>query len=855
MFALAQALANVNNNAVVRQAAGLYLKNCLTSKDENAKLQFQQRWLLIDASARDQIKNLVVNALATEPSSPSQAAQCIASIACAELPTGVWYDILDILSDNVSSSEVAKLREASLEALSYICEDLDPRYLAVKSNIILTAVIKGMRKEETNLRIRLAATKALYNCLELTTSNFETEGERHYIMQVVCECTQCKEDSRIRVAALQNLVKIVSMYYQYMEAYMGPALFTITLTAMKSQEDEEALQGIEFWSTVCDEETDLAMEALEAEAQHRIPEVVSRFYIKGALLYLLPILCATLARQDEHDDEDDWTPSKAAGVCMMLIASCIGNDIINPPAIGENVMPTPLIPQFISENIGNADWRFRDAAVFTLGAIVEGPSTQCVEPIVKMHFERLIHLMVKEDEVVQVRDTAAWSLGRICQILQDVVVTEVVLHPLLQVLVKGLGMEPRVATNVCWAISSLAEAAYEAADIPEGVEEDDDPPTYALSGSFTIIVEKLILTAERQDSGQSNLRNAAYEAIGDMIKFSPKDCYETVQKTALVMLQKLETILQAESQIQAGPSRTQLVDMASLLCATMQSLLRKVNSQDAIQLSHMVMKAMQLMLGSSVGRTGGVQDDAISTVGVVVQVIKEEFMKHLADFKPFLIQGLQRVDEYQVCITTVGVVGDLCRALEKQFTVLLAEVMTILMQNLSNPNCHRLIKPHILSAIGDIALAVGIEFKPYLETSLKMLNQASCAQIDKNDYDMIVYLNSLRDGCLEAYTGILQGLKGDDVKPSSDVKILEPTIPFIINYIKSIADDDDRSEDNMAASAGLIGDLCTVYGSEVRTAFGGIQSVLKMLEKGKASSIERTQSLCSWALSRIRAKK
>ena len=58
--------------------------------------------------------------------------------------------------------------------------------------------------------------------------------------------------------------------------------------------------------------------------------------------------------------------------------------------------------------------------------------------------------MVKEDEVVQVRDTAAWSLGRICQILQDVVVTEVVLHPLLQVLVKGLGMEPRVATNVCW---------------------------------------------------------------------------------------------------------------------------------------------------------------------------------------------------------------------------------------------------------------------------------------------------------------------------------------------------------------------------------------------------------------------
>ena len=31
---------------------------------------------------------------------------------------------------------------------------------------------------------------------------------------------------------------------------------------------------------------------------------------------------------------------------------------------------------------------------------------------------------------------------------------------------------------------------------------------------------------------------------------------------------------------------------------------------------------------------------------------------------------------------------------------------------------------------------------------------------------MIDYLNELRNGCLEAYTGIVQGLKGDGEKPS-----------------------------------------------------------------------------------------
>ena len=46
-------------------------------------------------------------------------------------------------------------------------------------------------------------------------------------MQVVCEATQ-SEDSRVRVAALQCLVKIMSLYYVYMEHYMGPALFAVS---------------------------------------------------------------------------------------------------------------------------------------------------------------------------------------------------------------------------------------------------------------------------------------------------------------------------------------------------------------------------------------------------------------------------------------------------------------------------------------------------------------------------------------------------------------------------------------------------------------------------------------------------
>jgi importin subunit beta-1 len=66
-------------------------------------------------------------------------------------------------------------------------------------------------------------------------------------MQVVCEATQAT-DVQVKVAALQCLVKIMSLYYQFMESYMGPALFAITLEAMKSDIDEVRKQKLKLFN-------------------------------------------------------------------------------------------------------------------------------------------------------------------------------------------------------------------------------------------------------------------------------------------------------------------------------------------------------------------------------------------------------------------------------------------------------------------------------------------------------------------------------------------------------------------------------------------------------------------------------
>src|SRR5690625_6616646 len=102
----------------------------------------------------------------------------------------------------------------------------------------------------------------------------------------------------------------MSLYYIYMEQYMTVALFAITLQAIKSDQPEISLQGIEFWSNVCDEEIELSIEASEAAEQGRPPSRTSKFYAKGALPYLVPLLLQTLTHQDEDADEDEWNPDR-----------------------------------------------------------------------------------------------------------------------------------------------------------------------------------------------------------------------------------------------------------------------------------------------------------------------------------------------------------------------------------------------------------------------------------------------------------------------------------------------------------------------------------------------------------------
>ena len=123
-----------------------------------------------------------------------------------------------------------------------------------------------------------------------------------------------------------------------------------------------------------------------------------------------------------------------------------------------------------------------------------------------------------------------------------------------------------------------------------------------------------------------------------------------------------------------------------------------------------------------------------------------------------------------MCSVTVGVVGDICRALDAKIEPYCDKIVYLLLRDLESDKLHRSVKPPILSCFGDLALATGPSFEKYVPYVISMLQSAMQLSLNTgtDDEDMIDYNNELRNGIFEAYAGILQGFKSD---PSTKGKI------------------------------------------------------------------------------------
>jgi len=816
---LCEELANENSPSHIRTVAGISLKNTVSAREIARKEQMVQRWIALSDETKQSVKFSVLNTLNSDDiKAGSTAAQVIAAIAAIDIPRNQWPDLIQILLENVTKSEKSNLKQASLQTIGYTCELINPEILASQSNSILTAVVNGAVKEEPNQEVRLAAIQALTNSLEFTRANFDQETERNYIMQVVCEATQSENES-VKVAAFECLVRIMQLYYEKMELYMQKALYGLTITGMKSDDEKVALQAVEFWSTVCDEEIALAVEIEEAQITNTEPPVC-HYFAKAAVNDLVPTLLWLLTKKGMDDEDDEWNISMAAATCLSLLATCVEDDIVGP------VLP------FVESNINNSDWVYREAAIMAFGSILEGPNPTNLYPLVNQALPLLVNLM--KDDITQVKDTTAWTLGRISDVLPDTLKNETTLHSLVTVVTEGLSDTPRVASNCCWCLMNLAEQLE-----PEDLEVN---VTYPLSKYFEGIITALLNASQQEQANtEINFRASIYEAMSTLVSHCSKDCLQIVAKLTEVTLQKLDETIMLQNQIVNIDDRLAHHELQANLCSVLTSCIRRLD-KDITVMSDNIMTTL-LRIISSASKSSTVLEDAFLAVGALSAVIEGGFSKYIESFVPYLNVALQAHEEYQMCSIAVGLVGDICRALNEGVIPYTDEFMTHLLEDLQSSILHRDVKPAILSCFGDIALAIGSNFVNYLSIVMAVLKQASSMEASPNDYDMIDYVNQLREGILEAYVGIVQGLKSGNCAGE-----MASHVNDIFAFMHTIHDDVEKTEALIRCILGLIGDFADAFpNGELNPLFSEpwIQEIIREGKRMRGSI--STKEVAKWA--------
>ncbi|KAK4145371.1 armadillo-type protein [Dichotomopilus funicola] len=824
LLTLVQALANDSTEGHIRAAAGIALKNAFTAREFARQAELQAKWLnQTDQDSKTRIKQLALETLSSTNAQAGQAtAQVIAAVAAIELPRNQWPDLMHVLVRNVSEGTQHQ-KQSSLTTIGFICESQDTELrasLVAHSNAILTAVVQGARKEEPNGEVRLAAITALGDSLEFVGNNFKHEGERNYIMQVVCEATQA-EDSRIQQGAFGCLNRIMALYYENMRFYMEKALFGLTILGMKSDDEDVAKLAVEFWSTVCEEEINIEDDNAQVESSDQMRPFYN--FSRVATNEVVPVLLGLLTKQDEDAGDDEYNISRAAYQSLQLYAQAVGAAVIQP------------VIQFVEANLRHEDWHHRDAAVSAFGAIMDGPEEKLLDPIVKSGIQPLISMM--EDPSVHVRDSTAYALGRITESCSEAIDPEQHLDPLVRSLFNGLINNPKMAASCCWALMNVAErfaGEYGAAQNP-------------LTPHFNQSVTNLLTVTGRMDA-EPSVRTAAYEVLNVFVQSAANDSLSAVASLCTVAIQRLEETLPLQQQVVSVEDRIILEDMQTSLCTVLQAVAQRVDKEIAPQGDRIMQILLQIL--STVNGKSSVPESVFGTISSLANAMEEDFAKYMDAFSPFLYNALANQEEPSLCSMAIGLVSDITRSLGERSQPYCDNFMNYLLSNLRSAALANQFKPAILQCFGDIASAITGHFETYLAIVAQVLQQAATITTGADgSYEMFDYVIALREGIMDAWGGIIGAMKA-----SGKTNVLEPFVSSIFELLNTIASDANRSEALMRSAMGVIGDLADAYpNGQLADAFRQ-EWVTAMIKETRANREfqSRTLETARWAREQVK---
>jgi importin subunit beta-1 len=352
-------------------------------------------------------------------------------------------------------------------------------------------------------------------------------------------------------------------------------LFTLSTGAIEKDEESVAMQAIEFWSTLCEEEMELIDEQHHCQTNGIPVTRPCMNYVKGALERLGPLLTNTMTKQDEDYSADDevWNLSMAAATCLGLVANTTEDAVV------------PVVAPFVQQHIKSENWRFREAATLAFSSILEGPSSETIGPYVNQIIPILLAALSDPHDMV--KDTTAWTIGKICELHVLAIPPET-----FPTLVNGLGEKlltesPQVSSQACYALHNLASAFQD--DVAA-----QNSGTNAMTPYMPVLLERLLQVTDREDADESNLRIAAFEAVAALIQNAAADCLPLFKTLLPLIVGRLQASFSVP--ILTNEDKERREGVQGLLCGLIQVLVFRLDVVDVAPHADSIMQNLLQVL-------------------------------------------------------------------------------------------------------------------------------------------------------------------------------------------------------------------------------------------------------------------
>jgi importin subunit beta-1 len=850
---LAIILAGEDKPPIARQLAGLVLKNAFAAKEGGRSRECKDRWVALSQAVEPArvIKQGILTTLtqARDMVARRTAAQVISAISAIELPMGQWSDLIDpILISCVSPEKDTMSKQSALVCLSYMSEEFTSRNLSIPQpqiNSMLTAIIQGMKDGDDS--VKKEAAKALFYAVVLASVNFENQPERDVIVSTICDCVRLgtvggatRSQVEVCLAACECLVQIASEYYYNLAKYMN-GIGPLTFELMKqSANDNLSMCAIEFWSTVCEEESSIQIR-IETEGPESVEPSCN--LAKQALGFLVPILTQTMARgsieeDDSEEGDDTWDSAMAAASCLALVAGATLDDCVDP------------VLQFVNANYQSGNQKHREAAMLAYGSILDGPSPGKMGPIIQQSLQVIVEAL--NDPMVAVRDNAAWTVGRICQFHTRAISPAV--PNLIPILLQKLGADkPRVSEKIAWTFDVLGQ-------------EEKDEPSLSLAPFFTQIVSGLLTACMRQDAHIRNLRMTGYAAVSSLASNAGRESSDALVALLEELAGRLEQSMatyaamlqipqsqalpdEMRSAIQTLPQADKDCELQGYICGCLQTVTNRLRgvvdittrAERLMTLYMHVFSLYQRMQGSAVA----VHEDALLASSALASTLGQKFEVFLPVYLPIVFTAVANYESYDVCSMAVRIIGDLSRAvnhaMDPYCDKLVRETFGPILEK---RDVDKRLKPLVMSTLGDLALATRGRFEPYVPGTVKLLSQAAFTRLEDGPVDSeewIDYLNQLRGAVLSAYSDLLYGLKD-----AGRHVVLKDSVQSILEFVVRLTEDKSVSEDVLSSAVGLVGDLVGCFQTDLARLIKGAPFVQRLVQFASESDNESTKESGRW---------